>query len=152
MGFWRERADSEGQENSPKLISGDNQHLKIIKIVYGKDGVAFTSKSNDSQIMVIYGDDEGREGVEMFTLSAKAAWKLAKMLEAAGLDIDKMDRVGIEPAKFAEPAFTDKQLIGRELNANIIVGRDGWPTFEYLRKRPVEAAAKEQPNLDDIPF
>lgn len=153
MGFWRDKADSQGQDNAPKLISGNDQKLKIVKVVYGKGDNLFESNKGDKQIMVVFADNEGREGPEMFTLSDAAAWKLAKMLDAAGLDLDKMDQVGVTPAKFAEPKFADMNLIGRDLRANVIVDRSGWPNFEYLRREPVASGEGDQKlNPDDIPF
>jgi hypothetical protein len=135
---WKNEAEKEGPQNAPRLVPG-SQRLKIVKIVFGKKGKdgqteLFKSDKGDPQIMCIYGDAHGREGAEMYTLSEAAGWKLAKVLAAAGANVEKMDAAGITPASFAEERFANANLVGRELTAEVSYTKKG--DKEYMNLAP----------------
>lgn len=142
MGFsWQSEAAKEGPQNAPKLSPGP-QRLKIVKLVFGKkaDGgiKPFKSDKGDPQVMCIFGDAQGREGAEMLTLSDAAGWKLAKILAAAGANVQKMDEAGITPQRFADERFANANLVGRELQADVAYEKGkGADTKEYVRITPL---------------
>ncbi len=138
---WKNEAEKEGPQNAPKLNPGP-QRLKIIKIVFGSKGDAgpqpFKSKNGDPQIMCIFGDKSGREGAEMLTLSDAAGWKLAKILAAAGANVEAMDKAGITPQRFADERFANANLVGRELQADVAYEKGkGTDNKEYVRITPL---------------
>ncbi len=140
---WQNEAAKEGPQNAPKLNPGP-QRLKIVKLVFGKKGqngagpTPFKSDKGDPQVMCIFGDAQGREGAEMLTLSDAAGWKLAKILAAAGANVQKMDEAGITPQRFADERFANANLVGRELQADVAYEKGkGNDTKEYVRITPL---------------
>lgn len=134
---WRAEANKEGTQTE-KLPDGTWQ-VEIVKVIHGKkDGPKFESKGGDRQIMVVFADANEREIGCMYTLSGKAGWALAKLLDAASLNLDKMSAAGITPERFADEEFANKNLIGRKL---VIEVKTEKPGDKYPRINPV----KEQP-------
>ena len=141
---WQQKADSEGGERAEKIPGGVHD-LKIIKVVFGKkDGHAFQSKSGDPQIMVVVTDAQGREAAQMYTLSDKAGWTLAKLLGAAGANLTRMETDGVEIGAFAEPSFATQNLVGRTLRAEV-KWVDGYSEITPIRRDPT---AEPAPPLD----
>lgn len=145
---WRDAANSEGAGQSEKLVAGV-QDLKIVKVVFGsKNDGYFTTKKGDRQIMLVYADDQDREGSQMYTLSGPAQFALAKVLEAAGADLDKMDRDGIGIDKFAEERFAQANLVGRSLRADVELDGKYFKITPLRKPTTVSVGAGE----DDIPI
>lgn len=139
---WKEQAEKKVPDKAPKLLEGQQQ-LTIKKVVMGKKDGWFTSKSGDRQIMLVYGDNQEREGVQMYTLTEKAAFALAQVLEGIGADLDAMtkDNLGIDA--FKNEAFAKAQLEGKSLKGD--VKYDG----DWIRVKPLAFASA---SLDDIPI
>lgn len=117
---WKAKANEEGQKNAERIPEGVARGVVISKVLHGtKNDGFFVTKGGDRQIMVIVADNQDREAATMFTLSEKVAWALAKLCEAAGLDLDKMTKAGIGIEKFQEEAFAKKNLEGRKLDVEI---------------------------------
>lgn len=134
---WKEDATSDGGQ-ADKLPKG-HHYLRIDKIVFGKkDGAPFQSSKGDPQIMLIFTDDGEREAAQMFTLSRKARWTLARLLSRCGQDalLDELEAADADPADFAEPTYAKSKLIGLECWAH--VGYDkGDDGKEYSRVNPL---------------
>jgi hypothetical protein len=141
---WDDAAKSTGKERAPKIPEGQFD-LEIIDVVFGKKGSGpFKSNSGDSQILLVFSDGEGNEASQMYTLSGKAAFTLAKVLAASGADTKKMTEKGITPDKFADPRFATAQLKGRKFRGD--VKHDG----EYFRIEPLRADPTDQPKDEDL--
>lgn len=103
----------------PKLPAGLHR-VRIVRVQHtNREGVPLISKNNDPQMRVVYQDQEAREVSEIFTLSEKAGWTLARLMSAAGANLAAMTARGVTPAHFADPTFANKQLIGRELQVQV---------------------------------
>lgn len=153
MASWVESLKSEGGEKAEKIPSGQHA-VEITDIVFGsKKGGAFASKAGDPQIMLIFSDSQGREAAQMVTLSEKAKFVLAKILEAGGADLRKMDEKGITPQKFAEERFATINLKGKKFTADVQweTAENGkeYSTVTPLRKPP---ESKPEEDSDDIPI
>jgi hypothetical protein len=146
---WNKAAEENAQ--AEKIPAGRHK-LKVTKVIHGKkDGTKFASKSGDPQIMVIVSDNQDREASMMITLSEAAAWVLARLLKAAGADVEKMTKMGITPGKFADEKFASAQLLSRVFTAEVSYekGQDG---KEYARINPLRSAPAEEPATDEIPI
>lgn len=159
---WKDEAAKEGPANAPRIPAGRHE-LQISKLVFGsKTGGFFSAKDGSRQIMVIFTDSVNREANIMVTLSEKAAWVLAKILEAAGANLAKMQEAGIEPSKFTDERFATANLVGRKLMADVTwsKGNDGKEYADITPLRPGTAtppAAKQSAsatavNPEEIPF
>jgi hypothetical protein len=141
---WKTEADREAPQNAPRLKPGAQQ-LEVVKLVFGKKGQngsapqPFKSDKGHPQIMCVYSDGQGREGTEMFTLSDEAGWKLAKLLAAAGANVQKMDQANITPANFADERFANANLVGRKFTAEVQYkpGKGQNADKEYLNVLPI---------------
>lgn len=149
---WGKASDGNGKGDAEQIPAGEHK-LKIIKVVFGKktDGVLepFLSKSDDPQIMLIFADDQAREASQMVTLSEKAAWVLAGICKAAGMDVQKMTDRGITPDRFADETFATAQLVGRVLTAKVTYNDKGYAEIKPLRPRQGATVPADD---DDIPF
>jgi len=163
---WNGAAQSEGGDHAEKIPNGVHD-LEIIKLVYGKsDGTQFRSRAGDQQIMLILRDAVGREASLMITLSFKAGWVLAKILDAAGANLAAMSAEGVTPKSFEDEVFAEANLIGRRFRgevkwsqsrtggeyANITpCGRAS--TAEQTQSQPTsQPPAEPVAGGDDIPF
>lgn len=164
---WREEAEGAGQ--SDKLSPGYHR-VRGAKVVMGKGSGLFKSKKGDPQIMLVVENEDGQEGTQMFTLSDKASWTLARWLSRCGVDLSAMEAEGVEPKHFTNEEIAKQYLVGKE--CWVLVEEDG----QYLRLTPVkeeevDLARRPSPggapsttaptpggsvdpalNLDDIPF
>jgi hypothetical protein len=117
---WNHASQQEAGEYAEKLPNGKHP-VEITRVVFGKkDGALFKSKGGDPQIMLIFADELGREAFQVVTLSFKAGFILAKILEAAGADLDRMTADGVTPKSFAEPEFAVANLVGRQLEVEVV--------------------------------
>lgn len=149
MGFnWKDKANEEGGQYADPLPDGVHD-VEIIRVVFSKkDGEAFRSKSGDPQIMLIFADAEGREASQMVTLSFRAAWVLAKILDAAGADLDAMEGDGVEPKDFAGEAFANANLVGRQLRIEVTWSKNA-SGREFADVAPIKTDAPA--NLSQTP-
>lgn len=116
---WKHSAQQEAGEYAEKLPDGRHP-VEITRIVFGKKDGLFKSKSGDPQIMLIFADELGREASQIVTLSHKAGFVLAKILEAAGADLERMTADNVTPKSFAEPEFANANLVGRQLEIEVV--------------------------------
>jgi len=146
MGYWTDKAKDEGPQRAPAIPAGQHR-LEILKIVYGKGAgenyQQFQTKAGDPQIMVVFRDKLEREAAEMFTLSDAAAFKIAKLLEAIGADLESMESDGITVEAFAEPQFANAQLVGRVLQAQVAYEEANGK--HYAKITPAPAAKRTEP-------
>lgn len=146
---WEGKANQESTETD-KLPAGQHQ-VQIVRLLRGRrNGGEFVSKAGDPQLMVIFADEAGREAGTLVTLSEAAGWVLAKILSAAGANLKRMSEAGVTPAKFADLAWAEPQLVGRKLTIQV-----EWPEgSKYPKVTPVRApaAAAEAEDPDTIPF
>ncbi len=112
MGFgWNKASEQSG---AAKMGPGVHS-VKVGKIVTGSKGGPFKSKSGDPQIMVVYESLDNAEASEMLTLSEKAGWTLARLLSRVGVDLNAMERDGVEPRHFAQKEMAESYLLGKSL-------------------------------------
>jgi len=138
MGYWQDSAKKEGPQTSPKVPAGQAD-LHVSKIIFGtKNGGFFTTKDNDRQILVVFKDNQERECAQMYTLSDNAGWALAKLLEACGLNLTKMDEAGVKPDRFTDERFATANLVGRKIRAD--VSYETVNGKEYARVVPMKRA------------
>lgn len=140
----------EGPMQAEKIPTGFHK-LRIVKVIHAKrSGERFESSNGDPQMMVVFADLIERECIQMFTLSEKAGWTLARLLECAGDDLKELERQGIEPRDFAEPAFAKKKLVGLSMIGYVEWER-GDDDKEYSRvdpKKPDELSKRVLEQLD----
>lgn len=107
---------NKASEQSAAAKMGPGVHaVRVSKIVTGGKSGPFKSKSGDPQIMVVYESEDNAEASEMLTLSEKAGWTLARLLSRVGVDLDAMERDGIEPRHFAQKEMAESHLLGKSL-------------------------------------
>jgi hypothetical protein len=158
--------ESEKAVPQTERLPKGTHRVTISKIIHGKkDGTKFRTRDTDEpQIMLIFADDQGRESSQMYTLSNKAAWSFSKVLRAAGLNLQKMEERQIEPSRFENETFAEKQLVGRELVIEVTereyqgkTHQNVKPVFEVnagggSSEFDPEADFKKAVATDDIPF
>lgn len=106
---WKESA--EGSQG----MSEGHHRVKCMKAMRSnKEGREYTSQKGDAQIYSVWENAGGEECLVVFTLSDAAAGMLARALECCGADLDRMTAAGIQPSRFADEDFAQKQLVGRE--------------------------------------
>ncbi|MBN2582539.1 MAG: hypothetical protein JXL80_05680 [Planctomycetes bacterium] len=146
---WQENADREGSERAEKIPTGQHD-LEIVRVVFGNRQGLFRTRDGDPQIMLVFADPQGREASQMYTLSDKAGWTLAKLMSAAGANLQRMTAEGVKPQNFAEEQFAMKNLVGRRIRADVAWDQKGYSTITPIRR---EAAAATEPPADEtIPF
>jgi len=148
---WKKNA--EGNQRAERVPAGTHD-LTIVKLVFGsKDGGPFIAGDGSPKIMVIFGDNQDREVSQMYTLSEKAAWKLAQLADAIGINLERMTADGVTPEKFAEPPFAEVQLMGRTVRAEVKYETkdNGKENIDVtpLRRRPGQGVPQR---ADDIPI
>ena len=162
---WKNQAEREAPPEAEKVPAGVHE-LEIKRLVFGSKNGTFVSKGGDPQIMVIFADDQGREASQMYTLSAKAGWALARLLEACGVDMQRMEADDVEPSDFADEAFARANLMGRRLRAEVSWSRSPRDNKDYAtltphRPDPTRPPAAPEPeagtseplaNGEEIPF
>lgn len=118
MGYdWNRVAE---ERSLAERVPAGTHDLTIRNIVFGsKARGLFASRDGSKQMLIVFGDNQDREVAKMYTLSEKAAWTLAQLADAVGLDLRSMTADGVTPEKFAEQGFAEEQLLGRELRAEV---------------------------------
>lgn len=152
MGFngWKQTA-ADSPADAEKIPDGYEGMLKIIKAIRGKkDGSTFESKNNDPQLGIVVVDEMDREAFVMLTLSDRAAWKLAQILEACGCNLDRMDSDGVTPQSFADERFAQRQLLDRVFKARVTYKDERFAEVTPLRK-PKETSEPTPPKQEKPP-
>jgi len=139
---WAGESNKTGR--APATTPGEHL-LKIVRVIHSKqNGQAFMTRSNEPQMMVVYGDEACGECSEMMTLTAKAGWTLARMLSACGVNMERLQVDGLEPRDFVDPEFATTFLmpggVGLKFKARVSYtkGNDGkdYPTIMPIRAQP----------------
>ena len=131
---WKKNAEESGRAD--KLPAGV-YHLEIVETRHASKGKAFASKAGDPQVMIIVADETGRQATQMITLSAKAGWVLAQILDKCGVNLDRLRDDGIEPHHFAEHRIAEQYLAGLKFYGEVRweKGNDG---KEYSKVVPLD--------------
>ncbi|MBM4020295.1 MAG: hypothetical protein FJ288_18570 [Planctomycetes bacterium] len=158
---WEKAATQEGGDYAERIPAGVHD-VEIRRVLFGsKKGGPFKSRDGDPQIMLIFADPQGREAPQMVTLSEKAGWVLARLLSAAGADMQRMKADGVLPRDFANQEFARANLVGRRVRAEVKYKQaaDGKEYADVTPIRPRPAAPAEQTPLtendldaDAVPF
>jgi hypothetical protein len=154
MGYdWNKAADENAQS---ERVPAGRHRLKVGKIIFGKkDGTKFSSQAGDPQILLVFSDNQDRETSQMFTLSDAAGWTMARLLKAAGANVERMTKDGVTPQRFADETFANAQLLGRDFEADVVYekGKDG---KDYARVTPLRSKSTEtvpsQQEAQEIPI
>jgi hypothetical protein len=133
---WTKEKDRE--PIAARIPKGEH-HVRILRIMFGSRDGAFQSRDGDPQIMIIFQDREAREAGQMVTLNEKAAWALAKILDACdpSVNLARMEADGVEPAHFADREFAESVLLNRELVAHVD-WEPGEGNKQYARVTPIK--------------
>lgn len=110
---WTEKSEQEGPVYAEKLPDGQHR-VTITRLIFGtRDGQPFQSKSGDSQIMLIFADDQAREVSQMITLNDRAGWVLARILGRCDppANLARMEADGVLPAHFADQNFAENNFL-----------------------------------------
>lgn len=162
MGFWTDA--EQGGEASEKSAPGWHRY-KVTSVLRGSKARTFKSSKGDPQLMVVLTDEEGGEATAMFTLSERAAWSLAKFLSRAGVDLEQLDRDGVDLESWTDESFARRRLDGllvwahcehEEVGAKVYTRLD----FKHGEEVPIDIATSmgDHPEVepesddDDIPF
>jgi len=149
---WEHEANSEGGSRAAKVPPGEHD-LAVMKIIHDdKDGMPWTSKAGDPQMMLIYVDRESRECADFITLSKRAGWKLAALLSAMGHDMAEFTRRDMKPQDFAAPDVAEEWLQSQVFRARVGYVRRGGKEYAEvtpIRPEPKPAVASD---IDDIPL
>lgn len=135
---WQREAAKEAI--AARIPKGEHR-VRIVRIVTGNRDGEFQSRDGDPQIMPIFQDDQAREAGQMITLNEKAAWTLAKILDACDppANLARMEADGIEPRHFANPDFAESVLLNRQLDVSVDY-EDGQDGKRYARVTPIKRA------------
>jgi hypothetical protein len=149
---------SEGPQRAERIPPGTHR-VRIAKVVYEKRGEPLRSKAGAPQILIVFQDAQAREGSMVITLSPQAFWVLRKLLQCCHppINLARMKQDGIEPTRFAEPKFADRQLLNRHVVIQVEArNEDG---EEFLQCMPIRqpTAGSESPGdppltQEEIPF
>jgi hypothetical protein len=154
---WEKAATQGASGDYAERIPAGVHDVEIRRVLFGsKKGGAFRSQGGDPQIMLIFADRQGRETPQMVTLSEKAGWVLARLLSAAGADMQRMKADGVLPRDFANQEFARANLVGRRVRAEVKYKQaaDGkeYADLVPIRTRPAAPApdAQTPPAEDDL--
>ena len=108
---------------------GDGLHdVEIMRVYYAKkDGTPYASQSGDPKVRVQFRDAGGKMVTVMFTLSDKASFFWRQICKFTGMDMEQLKSDKVEIADFADPAFGDKNLLGRRLKIRVSDWDGDWP-------------------------
>ena len=111
---WKQGDDNKGgagANNGMPLVPGFH-YLRVTKVIRRKsDGTEMTNK-NGASMMVIFEDEQGREGFSFFGCYEKMAWKLTRLASCAGVNLDEWNSSGYEPKHFENEEFANARLVG----------------------------------------
>lgn len=125
---WEGQAEQEG---APKSEPGWHIYT-VTGVLRGTRTKTFESRAGDPQILVVFTDEEGLEAAQMFTLSEKAGWALARFVSRAGVDVRKLREDGVEPGDWADEDFAKRKIMHRQVYANCEHEESGGKTYTRL--------------------
>ena len=154
---WSSASEGEKAAQAEKIPEGEHE-VTITKVIHGGKNGPFLNKNGDPMILLIFIDDQAREASQMYTLSEKAAWSIAKLLTSfqPPADLTKMDEASVTPLSFADPDFAAANLIDRKLMAEIQIV-EGAAGVKYHNVLPIKGSSPQAETAvtvaeDDIPF
>jgi hypothetical protein len=145
---WEAEAGKEesGFTEKVKMEVGVTHEVTIIRAIHTKnDGEEMTDRDGNPQLMIVFANDEGHEHVGYFALGGRWAWKFAKLVIAAGLNIAQLKIDGIGFEDFADNDFASENLSNRTLRLELYQN-GAWVNANTL---PSEAAAPEA--VEELP-
>lgn len=113
--------DWTADDDNPQLSDGYH-FVEVIDVrTTKKDGGAIISAKGEEMIFVTIQDtlDSTTQDVPLM-LEGKGVGFLKMLLSRTGADLQKMKDDGIEPRRFSNPTFAQKQLIGRRGWCNVV--------------------------------
>lgn len=163
---WTEEAkggskDTDGGGKKNKLPNGFHRVTCTKVIREKKDGSPMVSKAGPF-LLAIFENSNG-EAAASYWLTEKTAWKLARLMDRMGLDLDRMTKDGIHISRFEEPPFATMQLTKRSIwievqNADAKypdvedVSEDDVPPARLKEEMSTAKAGPTEEDKDDIPF
>ena len=94
-------------------------YATIVRVIRESKKGEFKSRGGDPQLMIVFAKGDA-EAAAMFTLSDKAGWTLRRLLSRCGVDLDELNNAGIEPTHFANKAYAQTVLVGRDCWINVV--------------------------------
>lgn len=133
---WTQNAEPSRAERIPK---GKHQ-VRILKVLRTtQNGEEFTSNSGDPQLLVILQDHQAREASYMFTLSDRAAFRLAQFMACCDppINLQQMESDGVEPHHFADEQWAGQMFLNRQLTVDVIPNNqdERYPHIEFVKAR-----------------
>ncbi len=139
------------QENE-KIPEGEGVAVTIDRVITKAKGkAAFTSKSGDPQIMVIFVDTKNREAAQMITLGERSAWVLARLMSKFGADMEELKSNGIEPKHFTSKDIYDRYLVGLTGLVNITWEENGGKSYAKIEPCDMVTPAEDKKVLQRRP-
>jgi hypothetical protein len=115
MGFdWEKEAESSGGTRAEKFKSGIH-YCKVVRLMFvGKapERAPLRSKKGDPQFRAVWRSC-GMEGLDTFTCTAKAGFKIARALSRTGNDFAAIKERKLEPSDFADPEIVTPLLLDK---------------------------------------
>ncbi len=147
---WKDSAEGGQSESIP---FGKHDNLRVTRVLREtKKKGRLQSESGDPQLLCIVSDDQARERMLTLTLSEKAQWKLAQLLDAMGADLDSMDAENIGIDAFSDELFATRQLVDRPFSAEIRPQKDNPAYADIVPLRRIPTETKAPVPTDEIPF
>jgi hypothetical protein len=137
---------NEGQLRAGKMPNGVF-NVEVVRLLWEKrDGSSFRTSKGDQQFGIILADTKGREVMDMISINDAAGWKLARLLSAAGADMQMMKDKNIGMAHFKDREFAAKALIGRKLTIGVGYNLDsGYPEVTPMKPGTPEVEGDPAP-------
>lgn len=149
-----------GGARSERIPDGECDVL-VTRVMCSKQGGApFKTKGGDRKIVVVLGDDEGREAIFDAILQGKAVWTIARLLKLAGYSTESLAQDGIEDyLDLKDQGTAERMLIGKELRIRVTTSEPNDQGKTYARVELLEQPKKAEPfkpydpkDPEDIPF
>jgi len=136
--------DEGRDEDYEKRQLPEGIHLvKIARVVTERgDGSRISTSKGDPCLMVVYEDQDGREGVELHTLSEKGDWTLRRLLKRFDVDTKALTKRGIKPADWLDPVFANGTLVGKTGYIRVAKGSNGRLRAEPMNQEEADKAMK----------
>lgn len=108
--------DWTSEDDKPVLSEGFH-FVEVTEVrTQTKDGNPILSKNKEKMIFVTIEDtlDRSEQGVPLM-LEGRGVFQLKTLLSRSGADMERMKVEGVDPTRFSDPAFAEKQLLGRKV-------------------------------------
>lgn len=138
---WTQNAESQRAERIPK----GKHRVRVLKCLRTtQNGEAFVSNNGDPQLLLVFQDPQAREVSYMFTLSDRAAFRLAQFMSCCDppINLAQLEADGVEPGHFADEEWARANFENRQLTIDVIPNPqdERYPHIEFVKVRGPEAA------------